>query len=170
MTPQELPAYLEALKERVEASMVPVCDAIGSAYRDHLVDYTLIESGAHAPATAAGYPPAAPPGRPPMMMTGRLRDTVVKTPAAGGGGHAECSVFPTAIYAATQQWGAEHTGLMWLWVRYVGPKTVVRKGWRLPAVVIKPHPYMNVAVDESVANGKLTRAAVESFEAAVWSA
>ncbi len=170
MTPAELPAFLEGLKERVAASMVPVCDAIGDAYKNQLVDYTLIESGAHPPASEAGYPPAAPPGRPPMLMTGRLRDTVVKTPAAGDGGVAECSVFPTVIYAGTQEYGGVHTGkpLMWLWVRYVGPKTVVRKNWRLPVVVIRPHPYMSTAVDESVANGRLTTAAVEGFEAAVW--
>jgi hypothetical protein len=150
--------------------MVPVVDAIGTAYREHLVDYTLIESGAHPPASDAGYPPAAAPGRPPMLMTGRLRDTVVKTPAAGGGGFAECSVFPTVIYAATIQWGAVHTGapIMVLWKRYVGYGTARDKGWLKREVTIKPHPYMNTAVDESIANGKLSRAATGTFDAVVW--
>lgn len=167
----DLAGYLTEVRERVAASMVPVDDAIGSAYRDHLVDYTLIESGAHPPAMdPPAYPPAAPPGRPPMVMTGNLRDTVVKTPAAGDGGVAECSVFPTVIYANTQQWGADHTGapLMVLWLRYVGYDRAKAAGWRRHTVRIKPHPYMNTAVDESIANGTLSRAAVASFAAVVW--
>jgi hypothetical protein len=150
--------------------MIPAIDAVGNAYREHLVDYTLIESGAHPPASAAGYPPASPEGRPPMLMTGRLRDTVVKTPAVGGDGFATCAVFPTVIYAATVQWGAVHTGkpLMVLWKRYVGYPTAKSKGWLKHEVHIGHHNYMDVAVAETIASGKLSRAAAESFMAAVW--
>lgn len=171
MNADEAPAYFAAIKERVLAAAVPVCDAIGDAYKDQLVDYTLIESGAHPPATdPPAYPPAAPAGRPPMLMTGNLRDTVVKTPAAGGDGHGECAVMPTVIYAATIEYGAVHTGapLMVLWKRYVGYDRAKAAGWLKHTVTIRPHPYMSTAVDESIANGKLTRAAGESFMAVVW--
>lgn len=170
MTPQELPAYLTAIRERVAASMVPVCDAIGDAYRDHLVDVTLTESGAHGPATADGYPPSAPEGRPPMEMTGNLRNTIVKTPALGGAGIAECSVFPTVIYARTIQWGDTHRGapLMALWVKYVGYPTVKRKNWLKETVNIGSRPYMDVAVAETFADGELSHAAEAKFMETVW--
>ena len=170
MTFDELPAFWSAIRDRVEESIVPVCDAIGDAYKEHLVDYTLIESGAHPPASAEGYPPSAPEGRPPMLMTGQLRDTVVKTPAVGSGGWASCDVMPTTIYAATIQWGGVHTGqpLMVLWMRYIGYPNAKKLGWLRREVTIGSRPYMTIAVAETMADGKLTRAAAESFEALVW--
>ena len=170
MTPQELPGYLTAIRERVAASMVPVCDAIGDAYRDHLVDVTLTQSGAHGPATPAGYPPSAPPGSPPMEMTGNLRNTVVKTPAVGGGGFAECSVMPTTVYAATIQWGDTHTGRPWmvLWKKYIGYPNARRLGWIRHEVEIESRPYMNTAVDQTMADGSLNHAAERKFMEVVW--
>ena len=61
MTPAELPAYLEAIKARVEASAIPVVDAIAATYKEHLVGFTLHESGSH-PAGHAD-PGRAPAGR-----------------------------------------------------------------------------------------------------------
>lgn len=167
MTPAELPAYLEAIRARVEASAVPVVDAIASRYEGHLRDVTLTESGSHPPVTQT----PAPPGRPPAVMTGRLRESVFKTPGVAiGAGIAESSVSPNTIYAATQEFGGVHTGkpLMWLWVRYIGPWEVRRRGWRKHEVTIPPRPYMTTAVAETVAEGSLVRAAAERFMAVVW--
>ena len=166
MTPAELPAYLEGIKTRVEASAVPVADAIAESYKNHLVGYTLHESGSHPPVTRT----PAPPGRPPAFMTGGLAASVTKTPAVGGGGVAWSYVAPHTIYAGTQEYGGIHVGkpLMWLWVRYIGPAEVKRRGWRRHTVDIPARPYMSTAVAETVADGSLTRAAMETFEAVVW--
>lgn len=174
MTVEELPAYLMMLRARVAESMVPVCDAIGDAYREHLVTVTLTESGAHSPATPGGghndYPPSGPVGGAPMMMTGQLAATVVKTPASGGGGVATCSVMPTTIYANTVHWGGTHHGapLMVLWKKYVGYEDAKRRGWRRRTTHHESHPFMIIAVAETMADGELSRAAAESFEGTVW--
>jgi len=166
MTPAELPAYLEGIKARVEAAAIPVVDAIASTYKEHLVGFTLHESGSHPPVTRT---PAAP-GRPPAFMTGHLAASVFRTPGAGGGGIAEAMVSPDTIYASTIQWGGVHTGkpFMWLWVRYIGPTAVRAHGWVKHEVTIPSYPYMDVAVSESIANGSLERAGMATFEAVVW--
>jgi len=174
MTPAELPGYLAEIRARVEASAIPVVDAITDTYKTHLVDFTLHESGSHGPATPGnpGYPPAAAPGRPPMSMTGHLAESVFRTPGVGGGGIAEAMVSPDTIYAATQEYGGVHTGkpFMWLWVHYIGPTAVKNRGWIKPEVTIKEHPYMSTAVTETIANGSLERAGMATFEAVVWGA
>lgn len=166
MTPAQLPGYLAAIRARVEAAAVPVVDAVAGTYEEHLVGFTLRESGSHPPVT---FTPAAP-GRPPAFMTGRLAGSVTRTPGAGGGGIAESTVAPHTVYAATIQWGGVHTGKpwMWLWVRYIGPGEVARRGWVKHEVTIPSYPYMNVAVDETIANGSLERAGADRFMAVVW--
>lgn len=166
MTPAELPGYLEAIKARVEAAAVPVVDAIAETYKEHLVGFTLHESGSHAPVTRT----PAPAGRPPAFMTGELAGSATKTPGAGGGGIAESTVAPRAIYAATQEYGGVHTGspFMALWIRYIGYAEVKRRGWLRREVKIPPRPYMSTAVAETIANGSLERAGAERFEAVVW--
>lgn len=167
MTPDELPAYLKAIQSRVKHAAIPVVNALASAYEDHLVNITLTESGAHGPATRLGYPRAAPAGRPPMMMTGALRASIRRTPGTGGE-VARATVSPHTIYAATQQFGGVHTGSMWLWVKYVGPRTVAHKNWVKQAVHIERHPYMDTAVDEMLAAGTLWRPGERAFSAVVW--
>ena len=166
ITPAELPGLLEALKARVEAAAVPVVDAIAETYKEHLVGYTLHESGSHPPVTQT---PAAP-GRPPAFMTGQLAGSVTKTPGAGGGGIAESTVSPHTIYAGTQEYGGVHTGspFMALWIRYIGYAEVKRRKWLRHTVKIPPRPYMSTAVAETIANGSLERAGADRFEAVVW--
>jgi hypothetical protein len=166
VTFDELPAYFEAIKARVEASAVPVVDAIAKTYKDHLVGWTLHESGSHAPVTRT----PAPPGRPPAFMTGGLAASVTRTPGVGGGGVAVAYVAPHTIYAATQEYGGVHVGKpwMWLWVRYIGPQEVARRGWVRHTVTIPARPYMSTAVEETIANGSLVRAATDTFMRVVW--
>lgn len=167
MTPAELPAYLEQVRARVEAAAVPVVDAIAETYETHLVGFTLHESGSHPPVTRT----PAPAGRPPAFMTGQLAGSVVRTPGAGGGGIAEATVAPHTVYAATQEFGGVHTkspGFMALWVRYIGYGSVKARGWLRHRVDIPARPYMSTAVDETIADGSLVRAAMERFMAVVW--
>jgi hypothetical protein len=168
VTITEAIALYREIRDRVEASAVPVCDAMTSSYKDHLVGVTLRESGAHAPVTQT---PAAP-GRPPAFMTGGLAASVTRTPAVGSGGIAVGFVAPHTVYAATQEYGGVHHAVkgpyMWLWLRYIGAYEVKRRGWRMRTVVIPERPYMSAAVDETIASGSLERAAYERFMAVVW--
>ena len=169
MDAEALPGYLRAIKARAEAAAVPVAGAMGKAYEAHLKDITLIESGTHPPVTLT---PAAP-GRPPAMITGRLRDSVIMLgPASGGEGIGFSSVMPTVIYACVQELGGVHESApgryMWLWVRYLGHRGVLARGWNVGRVTIPPRPYMRTATAETVASGELHRAARETFDAVVW--
>lgn len=170
MTPAELPGYLREIRARVAAAEVPVAQKMGSAYKDHLVNYTLHESGSHAPVTRTPAPAGRPPAFMPGGLHGSLAGSVTQGPTYGGDGYGRTSVAPNTIYAATQQWGSVHTGKpwMWLWVGYIGPIEVLRRRWRRHEVKIPPRPYMNVAVDELIANGELSRVAADTFEAVVW--
>jgi hypothetical protein len=170
VTPAELPAYLREIRARVAAAEVPVADKMAEAYKDHLVGFTLIESGSHPPVTrtpaAEGRPPAVMPGG----VNGSLIGSVTRAPATGGDGFGTASVQPNTIYAATQEWGSDHDGspFMWLWVRYIGPRAVKSMGWKRRTVHIPERPYMRTAVSEMIASGELSRTAADTFEAVVW--
>lgn len=170
MTPAELPAYLAQIRARVEASAIPVVDAIAETYEEHLVGFTLHESGSHPPVTRTPAAPGRPPAFMPGGVNGSLSGSVVRTPGAGGGGVAEAAVMPTTIYAATLQWGGDHVGrpMMWLWVKYVGPAAVRARGWIKHETHHPAYPYMDVAVGETVASGSLVRSAAARFMAVVW--
>lgn len=162
---------LRGIAARALDAAVPVAGVMGKTYEDHLKDVTLVESGAHGPATPAGYPPSAPEGRPPMVMTGHLRASVDMFGPSGGGGVGESSVSPDTIYAATIEWGQVHHAAgqyMWLWLMYVGYREVIRHGWLKPVVTIGERPYMRTALAEELASGELQRTAEAAFEAAVW--
>ena len=167
ITPAELPAYLAGIRARVEAAAVLVAQAIGEAYKEHLVDFTLHESGSHAPVTRT----PAVEGRPPAFMTGGLAGSVIQVPAVSvGAGVAETTVAPKTIYAATIHWGAVHTGnpMMALWIGYIGYAEVKQRGWLRHVIKIPKFPYMIIAVDETIADGALERAGINAFMVAVW--
>ncbi len=171
MDPGALPGYLEEIRARVEAAAVPCADAIGKTYKEHLVGFTLHESGAHPPVTRTPAPPGRPPAFMPGGVNGSLSGSVTKTPAVGGGGIGESSVAPHVIYAATQEWGSTHFGKPWmyLWIRYLqDPMEVILRGWRRHVVKTPERPYMRTAVAETIADGQLVRAGEDAFEAAVW--
>ena len=170
ITPDELPGYLQAIYDRVEAAAVPVAQAVGNTYKEHLTGFTLRESGEHSAPT---HTPSVP-GRPPAFMTGDLAGSVRQVPASAiGPGVAVTSVAPHTDYAATIQWGDIHFGEpgkgMWLWLhRPYTPQQVLRRNLVRNVVHIPSYPYMNVAVDETIADGALERAGEEAFTAAVW--
>ena len=170
MDPGALPGYLKAINVRVAEAAVPAVGAIAKTYKDHLVDFTLRESGSHPPVTRTPAAPGRPPAFMPGGLNGSLAASVTRTPATGGGGIGEASVAPHTIYAATQEWGGVHHGspFMWLWVRYIGMLAVARRGWVRRTVTIPERPYMRTAVDETIANGSLVRAGERAFETTVW--
>ncbi len=163
-----LPGLFEGIRTRAEAAAVPAAGAMGKAYKGHLVDVTLMESGSHPPVTET----PSSPGSPPAMMTGRLRGSVAMTGPYGGGGIGESSVAPHTVYAVTQEYGEVHHAVkgpyMWLWLRYAGPAEVARRHWLKETVDIPERSYMRRAVRETIADGSIRRAAEEAFAAIVW--
>jgi phage gpG-like protein len=168
VTPQELPAYLEGIRARIAAAEVPVAQEMGRAYKEHLVGFTLHESGSHPPVTRTPAPEGRPPAFMPGGVNGSLAGSVTQGATEGGDGWGQTSVAPHTVYAATQQWGGVHRGNMALWIRYIGYEAVKEAGWLRKVVDIPARPYMNVAVDEMIANGQLSRVAADTFEAVVW--
>jgi hypothetical protein len=166
----ELPAYLEGIRARVEASAIPAAQKMGAAYKEHLVGFTLHESGSHPPVTRTPAPPGRPPAFMPGGVNGSLAGSVTQGATGGAGGIATTSVSPHTIYAATQQWGSVHRGhpFMALWIDYIGYAEVKKRGWLRRTVRIPARPYMDTAVDEMIANGQLSRVAADTFEVFVW--
>jgi hypothetical protein len=166
-----VPGLYEAIRARAETAAVPVAGVIGKTYKGHLVDVTLVESGSHPPVTQTPAAPGAPPAVMPGGVHGSLRGSVTMGGPVGGGGIGESWVNPNVIYAATQEYGGVHHAVrgpyMWLWINYIGPAAVKRRGWRKETVTIPERPYMRRAVAETIANGSLSRAAAAAFAAMV---
>ena len=96
-------------------------------------------------------------------MTGMLRASVWTTPGLRGGMRASAAVGPHTIYAATQEYGAVHTGRMWLWVAYIGPSEVRARGWVRRIVDIPARPYARPSRDEVIGDGSVTAAGSAAF-------
>lgn len=166
MTPEENVALLKAIRDKV-ATAAPGCAmALGRTHERHMVDVTLVESGAHAPVTQT---PAAP-GAPPAVMTGTLRRSVTVVRGVSTGTFASTIVGPHTVYAKTQEFGGIHHGspLMWLWVKYIGPAEVRRRNWLRTVVNIPARPYLRPSRDAVIADGSAVRAANAAFVAHVW--
>lgn len=157
---------LETFRDRAAAAAPAMAGAMGEAHKDHLVNVTLVRSGAHPPVSQT----PSPPGSPPAQMTGSLRRSVRRTPGAGGGMHASSIVSANTIYAATQEWGGTHHGnpRMWLWLKYVGPEAVRRHGWVKEVVHIPERPYLRPSRDEVIASGAVTDAGSDALMNAVF--
>jgi len=106
----------------------------------------------------------SPVGAPPGMISGILRESVTRTPAAGSGGRYEAWVGPHTVYAKIQEFGgfmhAEREQYM-SWV------TDGRRYWR-KHVVLPPRPYMRPVARRMSANGQLTEAALYAAGAVVY--
>jgi hypothetical protein len=160
ITLEELPGVLKALRDRAATAAPPTVMVIGQTYQRHLQKVTLRRSFA---AVGQFGSPAAP-GSPPAWRTGALARSVVTAAGASSGLTATASVGPHVIYARVQDEGAvnrpTHARYMH-WVNSGG-------SWYLKRVRIPPRPYMKPALDDCIADGSLTKAAMESFYAWVW--
>lgn len=161
MTPDQAIAYMELIRDKAARAAPDCAMAMGRAHRDHLVNVTLLRSGAHPPVTQT----PSPPGSPPAQMTGRLRASVRCTRGPGGGMHATSLVSANTIYAATQEWGGVHHGNpdMFLWLSYIRCHEVKMRGWRKPVVNIPERPYMRPSRDDVIADGAVVRAGSAAF-------
>jgi phage gpG-like protein len=96
MTPEELPAYLRRMKDRVSTEApVAAANAMAQTYQGDVVR------------SMHGGGPSAP-GTPPARRSGTLARSVRAEPAVpAGAGRATSSVAPHTVYARIQQLGGD---------------------------------------------------------------
>lgn len=159
MTPEELPAFLDALAAKVERAAAPAVNAMALAYQRRLVTDTLVRY-THPPQTKT----PSPPGAPPALVTGTLRRSVVPELATVAGPVARASVAPHTVYARIQELGGDIYPVRAKFLRWTEDGiTHYSKHVRLPA-----RPYMRPTTAATVADGSLHRAAAAAFARTVW--
>jgi hypothetical protein len=159
MTPAELPAMWQAIRDRAAQGTADAANAMAYAYQRRLVTDTL-RRYTHPPFTKT----PSPPGQPPALVTGTLRRSVRVVPAAGGGAVARSSVAPHTVYARIQEYGGHIYPVRARFLRWVedGAVHFARH------VYLPPRPYMRPTTAEMAADGSLHRAAAAAFQARVW--
>ena len=160
MSPDELVVFLEAIRDKAAKAAPDAAMAMGKVHQGQLQNVTL----ARYQSVPVSQTPS-PPGSPPASMTGNLRRSVTCVRGAGGGMHASSLVGPHTIYAVTQEWGEVHTGnpRMWLWLKYIGPYEVKKRGWVKERVKIPARPFVRPSRDAVLANGSAVAAANAAF-------
>lgn len=167
MTPEELPAYLTRLRDKV-AREGPRASAYAMARAFHtvVVDETLTRYS-----HGRGERTDSPPGQPPASVSGNLRRSVRLYPAVSTGAYsAQSSVVPLIVYARIQELGgvvvAKHT--------YTDKNGKVRQGylaWNTGgkmhfahSVKLPARPYMRPTHRQTVADGRLRQAAIDTLK------
>jgi hypothetical protein len=152
VTPEELPAYLDALAVQAGRAAGPAVMGMARAYQDEVK--SLLGRLSHPPHT---FTPS-PPGSPPAETTGRLRQSVLVRPGHGGP-VATASVAPHTIYAAVQEYGdVMHPTHFEYMHWYTNGRPYWKKEVRVP-----PRPYMRPALVNVITSGALTAAAMREF-------
>lgn len=106
----------------------------------------------------------SPPGEPPGLISGRLRESVTKTPATSGPVSVS-HVGPHRVYAVIQEYGgpmhAHRLGGYMTWV------TDGRRYYR-KAIWLPERPYMRPVARRLSATGQLSEVALRAFGAAIY--
>jgi hypothetical protein len=160
VTPDQAIALMQAIQDKAAKAAPPMAMAMGETHEAYLKNVTLARYS-HPAVTQT----PAPVGEPPASITGTLRRSITCVRGAGGGMVGSSVVAPHTIYAATQEFGEVHRGSphMWLWLHYIGPVEVKRRGWVKRVVDIKARPYMRPSRDAVIASGAVTSAANAAF-------
>ena len=158
MTPDELPAYLEAIAARVPAAAAAAANAMANAEQRYLVTNVLIRY-THPMYTKT----PSPPGQPPALVTGTLRRSLRIVPAPPAA-RTTASLAPHTVYARIQEVGGTIYPVRRKFLRWVEDGTVhfARK------VTLPARPYMLPGRDDLVANGTFHREAEAAFNRTVW--
>ena len=163
MSPEENLALFKAIRDQASTAAVPAVEGMTEKFEGD-VGRTL-RMTFHAPMPAGPphkipfgifYPAVA--GAPPAYGTGNLAASMMRTPASGGL-VARAMVGNTAVYAAVQEFGATlYPDSAYLhWVNTRGP-------WWKKSVTVPEHPYFRRTLRFDIANGSLTRAAMEGWQ------
>jgi len=163
MTPDELPAYMDALLSRVNEGGRAACDGMVAAFDKGIKSDELIRT--------TGHPSA--PGSPPALETGRLRASFrIKHAEEIGAYRWRSSDAPNTVYAHIQEYGGD----IWAKHTYVDKRTgVTRPGflrWKggdggfhfARHVHLPKRPYMHPAAIRMSGDGTFTQGAVSGFE------
>lgn len=158
MTPDELPAYLFRIRERVGEEGPPkVAYAMAKAFHEQVVNVELVRYS-HKRLTRT----PAPPGGPPAIIGGHLKRSVKLYPATVTGAYsARASVMPTIKYARIQELGGTVTPDGHPFLRFKG---LGGKGYVYTREVTLPaRPYMRPVHRRMIADGSLRRAAIQEI-------
>jgi phage gpG-like protein len=167
MTPDELPAYLARLRQKVaEEGPKKAANAMARAFHNEVVGVELIKSS-HAPGTRT----PAPPGGPPAAVTGALRRSVRLTAARDIGAYrARSEVGPRIVYARIQELGGTVTAKHMTkggkpgYLRWGGGPG----GYRFAhSVTLPARPYMRPVHRRMIADGRLRQAAADAVRGLV---
>jgi hypothetical protein len=175
ISPDELPALLEALKAKVATSAGDTVTAMADTYRDRVKD------NLHRSEHALYSKTPSPEGGFPSWINGDLARSVLTTPGPSAGAVASASVGAWAIYARVQEEGAEifarsRRFMMWR-TDYPTPVTNLKKSLReggglylnfAKHVSIPKRPYMAPTTLECIDDGSLSASAMAEFERKVW--
>ncbi len=156
MTIDEVPTLLAAIRDQAANTAGPVAKAMADEYKTHLTTVTLQRY--HSMPGQYGTPSPRDEG-PVASRTGKLAGSVTSWYSAAGYGYGSASVAPHTVYAVTQEWGEIHyarTRRYMHWTNSGG-------AWWKKSVDIPERPYMRTATKETVADGSLTRAAMDKF-------
>jgi phage gpG-like protein len=152
MNLDDLPAYLQRLRDAAASAVVPAANALAEGVRDRMVNVTLRET-THPP----GVFWKAVMDRPPAYASGNLARSIRVTPAFGAV-RASAGVGASARYAALQEWG----GRTW-------PNSAEYMHWRNPRpwwkkiVTVPEHPFFRPTVEGMIRDGSLNRLAADAF-------
>lgn len=160
MTPDELPAYLEHFRARVD-------DPGGRAAADGMVrafDQGIKTHELRRYSHPLGTPTPSPPGGTPALVTGRLRDSFkIRRAESLGAYRWGSSDRPTVVYAHIHEYGGDIYPRVKQWLHWVDAGgSHFAKHVRMPK-----RPYMHPARERMVADGTLHNAAARSFLEAV---
>jgi hypothetical protein len=158
VTPEELPAYLARIRQRIEKEGPPrVANAMAKTFLTEVSDKELVRYS-HRRGTRT----PSPAGDPPAIIGGHLKRSLHLYPAVmTGAASARSKVTPLIVYARIQEMGGTvtpdgHPFLRW---KGLGGKFVYARSVTLPK-----RPYMRPAHRRTIADGSLRRAAIEALK------
>lgn len=159
MEPGDLPGYLEEISRRVSDAALPVAIVMAQTYQRGVKRNLSLTS--HPLYTMT----PVPPGGFPSLYTGNLRRHILLSRYGGSGGFATASVTADTIYAAVQEYGRVIRAKSWR-----KPMSWYNEGrwWSKYQVYVPPRPYLRPTTIQMIADGSLSRAAMEAFDVVVW--
>ena len=156
-------ALFKAIRDQASTAAVPAADGMAKQFDSDVG--RVLKMHAHAPMPAGaphkrayGIYYEATPGAPPSFASGDLLASMIRRPASGGV-VASALVGNVAVYAAVQEFGLD------TWASSAYMKWHNDMGWwRTRYVHQHSHPYFRKALEADLADGSLTRAAMEGWQ------
>ena len=164
MTPEENLALFKAIRDQASTAAVPAADGMAEQFSGDVGRTLRMTVHAPMPAGAPHYRPfgifyPAIEGAPPAYATGNLAHSMFRERAIGGV-TASALVGNDAVYAAVQEEGAT----LYPNSAYLHWRNTHGSYW-MRSVTVPAHPYFGRTLRFDVANGSLTKAAMEGWQA-----